>query len=353
MAVRGYYYNADSPTDQEHAYNGQDMNIHNAPFFKQGVAVGQLGVTAVDGAMAVQVDGGTKTGFAFLNWHTIHNSTVMEITLSGSNGTLPRIDRIVVRNDETEKRASILVLEGTYSSNPVAPELTNNDTIQELCLAEVYVAAGAVEITQANITDTRADTTICGFIASQFEDVDFSMFQKQFNAWFAQEKKAIEKDHKEFVEEYEEMTQDFMDDEAAKWEKWFAEKQSQLSEDVAGKLQLQIDGLLEKVHNMAMKLHIESLLETITAAVKLTLTNTTTGTVQTKEVTESGLGFYITEAGTYTLEADNESVMVTPKVLEVDHTDLMTNVTITLREGTNLAYIGNYIGTYLVKESEE
>ena len=319
MAVRGYYYNADSPTDQEHAYNGQDMNIHNAPFFKQGVAVGQLEVTAVDGAMAVKVDGGTKTGFAFLNWHTIHNSTVMEITLSGSNGTLPRIDRIVVRNDETEKRASILVLEGTYSSNPVAPELTNNDTIQELCLAEVYVAAGAVEITQANITDTRADTTICGFIASQFEDVDFSMFQKQFNAWFAQEKKAIEK----------------------------------LSEDVAGKLQLQIDGLLEKVHNMAMKLHIESLLETITAAVTLTLTNTTTGTIQKKEVTESGLGFYITEAGTYTLEADNESVMVTPKVLEVDHTDLMTVATVTLREGTNLAYIGNYIGTYLVKESEE
>ena len=33
--------------------------------------------------------------------------------------------------------------------------------------------------------------------------------------------------------------------------------------------------------------------------------------------------------------------------------DWTHTITIALREGTNMAYIGNYIGTYLLKESEE
>lgn len=115
---------------------------------------------------------------------------------------------------------------------------------------------------------------------------------------------------------------------------------------------LQIDGLRTKVHNMAHKVNVAYLLETIQAAVTVTLTNITTGTVQTAAITESGIGFYITEAGDYTLETDMESVMVTPKRLSIDYMDLMHTTTVSLREGTNMAYIGNYMGTYLLKESE-
>lgn len=78
-----------------------------------------------------------------------------------------------------------------------------------------------------------------------------------------------------------------------------------------------------------------------------------TGTVQTAEVTKSGIGFYVTEAGEYTVESNMESVMAIPKKFKADNTDLMHTITIALREGTNMAYIGNYIGTYLLKESEE
>lgn len=123
------------------------------------------------------MDGGSRTGYAYINLHTIHNTTVLELPVSGSNGTLPRIDRVILRNDETERKPSIFILEGAYSSNPQPPELTNNDTIQEKCLAEIYVAAGAVAISQSDITDTRADTGLCGFIASQFEDLIFHSSQ--------------------------------------------------------------------------------------------------------------------------------------------------------------------------------
>ncbi len=50
-------------------------------------------------------------------------------------------------------------------------------------------------------------------------------FTKQFNAWFALEKKSMEQDHANFIEEYAEMTQAFMTDQEAQWNKWFKEKQ--------------------------------------------------------------------------------------------------------------------------------
>lgn len=155
MAVRGFFYNS---VNKDRLYNGQDMNEDKAPFYKEGVAYGHLQVTADGESMAVKVDGGSRTGYAYINLHTIHNTTVLELPVSGSNGTLPRIDRVILRNDETERKPSIFILEGAYSSNPQPPELTNNDTIQEKCLAEIYVAAGAVAISQSDITDTRADT---------------------------------------------------------------------------------------------------------------------------------------------------------------------------------------------------
>lgn len=346
MAVRGFFYNS---VNKDRMYNGQDMNEDKAPFYKEGVAYGHLQVTADGEAMAVKVDGGTRTGYAYINLHTVHNTTVLELPVSGSNGSLPRIDRVILRNDETERKASIFILEGAYSTNPQPPELTNNETVQEKCLAEIYVAAGAVAITQANILDTRADTGLCGFVASQFEDVDFEQFTKQFNAWFAIEKKTIEKDHADFIEEYADLTQSFMTNQAAAWNKWFEEKQDELSGEVAGKLQLQIDDLKEKVYNMAFKVYITSLLEQITSPVTITLINTDTGKMQTKEVTESGVGFYVTEAGTYNMETDLESAIVAPKTFSVTSERLMETINVVLREGSDMGYIGNYIGSFITQ----
>ena len=345
MAVRGFYYNS---VNFDRPYNGEDMNEDKAPFYKEGVVYGHLEVKAGEG-MTVTVDGGPKTGYAYINMHTIHNTTVLPLTVSQASGTLPRIDRVVLRNDQTERKPSIFILEGAYSSNPQPPALTNNDVIQEKCLAEITVNAGAVEITDADISDTRDDPVLCGYVASQFVDFDFSQLTRQFNSWFAQEKNSMQKDHADFIEMYADLTQAFMDGEQKKWDKWFEEKQSQLDKDVAGKLQLQIDKVVKQVQGVALKIYIAYALENIQAAVLVTLKNNTTGEIQTAEVSESGMGFYITDKGEYTLETNMESVMVTPKAFSVDHTDLMEQITATLREGTNLAYIGNYLGTYLLQ----
>lgn len=289
--VKGYFYNATDPNDTERKYNGKDMNEDKAPFYKEGVVFGHLEVTAGEG-MTVKVDGGSRTGYAYINLHTIHNTTILELTVGQASGTLPRFDRVILRNDETERRPSIFIREGAYSRNPSPPVLINNDTIQEKSLAKIYIKAGAVEITQADITDERADDTVCGFVASQFQELDFSQLSKQFEDWSSRkmaEMEAVytefveryteleknfkeeiqqehsgfmaetEEEHTEFVERYRELTQDFikeyegfteqyaallqgfMGEQAELWTRWFEEKKAQLNEDVAGNIQLQMD----------------------------------------------------------------------------------------------------------------
>ncbi len=174
---------------------------------------------------------------------------------------------------------------------------------------------------------------------------------EQFNAWLAKEKKAMEKDRLSFVEEYAGMTKDFMETQAAEWEKWFQGKQDELAGDVAGKLQLQIDGLRKKVHNMAFKLWIAYRLESIQGAVTLTLTNTITGSIQTADFTESGIGFYITEAGDYTVRTNKGGVVATPNRFSVDNVDLMHTMTVSLRDGADRGYIGNYMGAYIQRQT--
>lgn len=255
MAVRGFFYNANGLNDRERMYNGKDMNEDKAPFYKEGVAFGHLAVTAGEG-MEVKVDGGERTGYAYINLHTIHNTTELKLQISQAGGSLPRIDRVVLRNDETERKPSIYILEGEYSSTPHPAELMNTATIQEKCLAEIYVAAGAVEITQADIKDTRADNVVCGFIASQFTELNFSQLTLQFDAWFAQEKDSIAEEQEEFLKEYRELTQAFVEgqqvytnDQKEKWEKWFSGAQEILAKTENGTLLEEVKRLYEEEIN--------------------------------------------------------------------------------------------------------
>ena len=344
--VQGFFYNS---VDGDRKYNGNSVNESKRPFYKDGVFAGHMEVTASGEGMKIVIDGGEKSGFAWINAHTIHNTTPLEIDISQASGTLNRIDRVILRNDEIERKASIYVLEGAFSSAPIAPELTNTDTIQEKCLAEIYVKAGVIEITQADITDTRADVNLCGFVASQFQEFDFSQWQKQFNAYFAELKKQYGVDYKAFTEAYAAMTASFMNTQEAEWNTWFQSKRDELAGDVAGKLQLQIDDAMKHIHNLALKLYLENQLEEITGTVTVTLTNTTTGSIYTQEVTGSGVAFYITEAGEYMVESSPKNVMITPKTFTVTNADLMTQKNLVMRQGSNLGYIGNYIGAYIAQ----
>ena len=132
-----------------------------------------------------------------------------EVVFETADTTLPRIDRVVARWDLQEREITLQVLKGVAASSPVAPELTRNSNIYELCLADVKIAANATVITQANITDTRLDTSVCGLVTGVVDQVDtttifnqyqaalienISANQEEFDYWFNNVKEVLSED---------------------------------------------------------------------------------------------------------------------------------------------------------------
>ena len=84
------------------------------------------------------------------------------LTLPLADGTLARIDRIVLRFDAASRKTSLQVLTGDPASTPTAPAITRTALIYDLCLAEIARPAGSTSIATSNITDTRMDEDLCG-----------------------------------------------------------------------------------------------------------------------------------------------------------------------------------------------
>ena len=85
-----------------------------------------------------------------------YNDAALTLTISAANPSLPRIDLVCMTvNDSyytgSTDNVTIQVVTGTPASSPSAPALPANS----ISLAEVAVAAGALSISNANITDMR------------------------------------------------------------------------------------------------------------------------------------------------------------------------------------------------------
>lgn len=92
------------------------------------------------------------------------------MTLSSSNSSLDRIDRVVARFDLSESIRSIelYLKEGTPSTTPVAPDLVRASNYYELALADIRVKAGVKEINSVDILDQRQNAEVCGLVIPAF-----------------------------------------------------------------------------------------------------------------------------------------------------------------------------------------
>lgn len=141
-------------------------------------------------AMAVQVADGTgwmaNTGKDGVVWwidDEAQNNAKLQLTIDAADGVLNRIDRVIVEWKTTNyvDLPEVKVLKGTTASRPTAPALTNNSTVRQISLAQVYIAAGTTEITASMITDERLDATVCGLVTESVA-IDTSTMDAQFNA---------------------------------------------------------------------------------------------------------------------------------------------------------------------------
>ena len=114
-------------------------------------------------------------------------SIIMEqpttVVLTEADPVRSRIDRIVLRYDAAAKKTRLQVLDGTPdSAAPAAPEISRTELVYDLCLAEIRRPAGSTAVTTADITDTRADETVCGVMRDGVTGIPTAQLQAQVKA---------------------------------------------------------------------------------------------------------------------------------------------------------------------------
>lgn len=212
-------------------YTADSLSDWLRKFFTTGVFEGDLQVVANDD-MSVTV----TNGYGNILGKVKIYDTETKFDLETASGTLNRIDNVILRRDDTERDIYLMIQTGSYANEPKAPEIVRSGAIYDLKLAEIYVAAGTIRITQSNITDCRINSEVCGYVASTVKEIDFSQMQAQFNAYFEEYKVKMNEDYTEFITNYEEMVTTFENTQAANFTTWFNNVKGQLSSDVAGNL---------------------------------------------------------------------------------------------------------------------
>ena len=89
------------------------------------------------------------------------------LALSTCKPLFSRIDRVVLRFDRRARRSYLTVLKsmeifGNTLSSSEAPQITRNEAIYDLCLAEIRYSAGTNIIPR--LIDTRGDESLCGLM---------------------------------------------------------------------------------------------------------------------------------------------------------------------------------------------
>ena len=208
-----------------------------------------------------------RPGFGLIRGRFAADTQEYTVTLSKAPTSYKRIDRVVLRANYLNRLCEIVVKEGTPDANPEPPELlqpTSGD-YYELCLATVLVNSNQSVITQSNITDTRADSTQCGFVAQVIDHIDTSVFYDQFNTFYEEFVKKSNVSYEQFLadadsyfsnfkielennkDEIISSLTDFVKRSEAEFDKWFDSVRGKLSDDPAGMLQNEIDDLTRKV----------------------------------------------------------------------------------------------------------
>nr|DAV98549.1 MAG TPA: Receptor Binding Protein [Caudoviricetes sp.] len=97
-----------------------------------------------------------------------------EVITFDIGGNQPRIDTVAVElnTSSQERRFKVVVIKGVESSYPVPPQLTRNDTVYQLGLADIKRFANSSAL--GAITDTRQDANRCGVASVDIPNQKFS-----------------------------------------------------------------------------------------------------------------------------------------------------------------------------------
>lgn len=167
-------------------YDASDFMRFFAAFLKTGVVMSfkdGLRVRSSQNGMNIQVGAGS----AVIDGGSYMNDETIAIQINVASSVQDRTDSVVLRMDKNARDTYLYY-------KPSDTTVVRNDIIFELQLAKISVKMNAAQITDADITDMRSDSTVCGWstpfdninvdgIVDQYKEI-FEQADVDFQAWF-------------------------------------------------------------------------------------------------------------------------------------------------------------------------
>ena len=267
MAETSGFFNAemvedDGSTTYDRIYYADQFAYYFSKFISNGVYINpatQLKVTS-KGELKLNV----AVGDAFINGYWYKNDENFELQLAQADGSLPRIDRIVLRWDSLTRYINLAILQGNPAVTPSAKNLTRNADTWELGLADVYIERGVLSVSDANITDLRPDRTYCGYVAGVVNQIDttnlFAQFTDAFEQYYEKQVTASDKFSSDLAKKYNDYAilaetnfGKWMTDTKGDFDTWYETIQAMLSDEEAVKLANQIAELKKQFQLLALR----------------------------------------------------------------------------------------------------
>lgn len=255
MSVSSGFFNS---LNGDRKYNAAQMSAIFDGLIIDGV------FASIGTAFAVKAAGGLTVnvgiGKAWFDHTWTVNDSILPMTAPEAEVLLDRIDAVVleVNGMESVRNNTIKFVKGNPSSTPSRPTLTNEGNVHQYPLCYIYRKYGTAVINQADITPmvgTESTPFVTGILQTISLDELLGKWQdeldrftdarsKEVDDWIAQEESdftAWFNKMKADLQQEQTVLDQWIASEQADFLAWYNQMKDQLSGDVAGNLQLEID----------------------------------------------------------------------------------------------------------------
>ena len=255
MSVSSGFFNS---LNGDRKYNAAQMSAIFDGLIVDGV------FASIGTAFAVKAAGGLTVnvgiGKAWFDHTWTVNDSILPMTAPEAEVLLDRIDAVVleVNGMESVRDNTIKFVKGNPSSAPSRPTLTNEGNVHQYPLCYIYRKYGTAVINQADITPmvgTESTPFVTGILQTVSLDELLGKWQDELDRftdarsqevddWIAQEESDFTtwfNEMKADLQQEQTVLDQWIASEQADFLAWYNQMKDQLSGDVAGNLQLEID----------------------------------------------------------------------------------------------------------------
>ena len=255
MSVSSGFFNS---LNGDRKYNAAQMSAIFDGLIIDGV------FASIGTAFAVKAAGGLTVnvgiGKAWFDHTWTVNDSILPMTAPEAEVLLDRIDAVVleVNGMESIRENTIKFVKGNPSSAPSRPTLTNEGNVHQYPLCYIYRKYGTAVINQADITPmvgTESTPFVTGILQTISLDELLGKWQDELDRftdarsqevddWIAQEESNFTtwfNKMKADLQQEQNVLDQWIASEQADFLAWYNQMKDQLSGDVAGNLQLEID----------------------------------------------------------------------------------------------------------------